>query len=600
MIANYHDKASGPAPVKPLNQVGHGKYSHGLTPKFVSPNHPRTVSPLLLLPFSTLATLSLSLSSWSTTLPPVPDPTPLMILDRLGDFRRDVSTSSEEARHWFDQGMALMLGYNFDGAIASFREATRIDPDFAMAWWGIGYSGGPNQNNPGIDKPKDEWSYAASRRAFELREREQGANRALIEALVVRYNLPLPEDLTEQNKAYLSAMERVMKRFPMDPDVLVWTAEAMICMQPWNYWTLEGKPVGRTPEFRAILERVMRQHPNHPAANHLYIHTMESSPWPELAEPAANRLVTLVPAAGHLVHMPSHIWMQTGRYDDAADCNRRAAALDDAWFEGDPNAGEYRVYMAHNRHFLAWAATMQGRKREALSASRAIMTEVPAPLMEALASFSDGVAASKWHVMVRFGMWSEILQEPSPPEWASVGKAMQHYARGVAYANTGKINEAMQESGSLDKAIAALAGTDRNLGNQPASEVMKIAQHVLRGETAFKAGQREQGLKELRKAVEIEEKIVYAEPAPWMMPARHAYGALLVLDGKHGEAEKIFLRDLEIYPANGWALLGLRDALNGQGRSAEAKHADKAFRLAWASADVMPPAACYCGVAGKR
>jgi tetratricopeptide (TPR) repeat protein len=339
----------------------------------------------------------------------------------------------------------------------------------------------------------------------------------------------------------------------------------------------------------------MRQHPNHPAANHLYIHTMESSPWPELAEPAADRLVNLVPAAGHLVHMPSHIWMQTGRYDDAANCNRRAAALDDAWFEGDPKAGEYRVYMAHNRHFLAWAATMQGRRREALSASRAIETEVPPALMEAFAPFSDGVSASKWHVLVRFGMWQEILKEPGPPEWALVGKGMQHYAKGIAYANTERHEEAAEEIAALDDAVEKLVGKERKLGNQPASEVMKIAQQILRGEAAFKAGRREEGLKELKKAVNIEERIVYAEPAPWMMPARHAYGALLVVDGKYQEAEKVFIRDLEIYPANGWALLGLRDALNGQGREDEAKHAERAFRRAWVSADVMPPAACYCG-----
>jgi tetratricopeptide (TPR) repeat protein len=528
------------------------------------------------------------------SLPPIPDPTPPMILDRLGEYRRDVVTDSEEARRWFNQGMALMLGYNFDGAISSFREATRIDPNFAMAWWGIGYSGGPNQNNPGIDKPKDQWSYAATRKAFELREREKGANKALIEALIHRYTFPVAEDLTAQNEAYLSAMNKVNQEYPLDPDVAVWKAEAMICMQPWNYWTLEGEPVGKTLEFRAILERVMRQHPNHPAANHLYIHTMESSPWPELAEPAADRLVNLVPAAGHLVHMPSHIWMQTGRYDDAANCNRRAAALDDAWFEGDPKAGEYRVYMAHNRHFLAWAATMQGRRREALSASRAIETEVPPALMEAFAPFSDGVSASKWHVLVRFGMWQEILKEPGPPEWALVGKGMQHYAKGIAYANTERHEEAAEEIAALDDAVEKLVGKERKLGNQPASEVMKIAQQILRGEAAFKAGRREEGLKKLKKAVNIEERIVYAEPAPWMMPARHAYGALLVVDGKYQEAEKVFIRDLEIYPANGWALLGLRDALNGQGREDEAKHAERAFRRAWVSADVMPPAACYC------
>ena len=529
------------------------------------------------------------------SLPPIPNPTPPMILDRLGEYRREVVTDSEEARRWFNQGMALMLGYNFDGAISSFREATRIDPNFAMAWWGIGYSGGPNQNNPGIDKPKDQWSYAASQKAFELREREKGANKALIEALVHRYTFPVQEDLTAQNEAYLSAMDKVIEEFPLDPDVAVWKAEAMICMQPWNYWTLEGEPVEKTPEFRAILERVMRHHPNHPAANHLYIHTMESSPWPELAEPAADRLVDLIPAAGHLVHMPSHIWMQTGRYDDAANCNRRAAALDDAWFEGDPNAGEYRVYMVHNRHFLAWAATMQGRRREALSASRAIETEVPPALMEAFASFSDGVSSSKWHVLVRFGMWEEILKEPAPPKWALVGKAMQHYARGVAFANTERHEEAVKEIAALNNAVEGLVGQERNMGNQPASEVMKIAQHVLRGEASFKVGRRDEGLKELKEAVAIEEKLVYAEPVPWMMPARHAYGALLIVDGKYKEAEKIFIRDLEIYPANGWALIGLRDALNGQGRLGEAKHVEKAFRRAWVSADIIPPAACYCG-----
>ena len=293
--------------------------------------------------------------------------------------------------------------------------------------------------------------------------------------------------------------------------------------------------------------------------------------------------------------MPSHIWMQTGRYDDAANCNRRAAALDDAWFEGDPNAGEYRVYMVHNRHFLAWAATMQGRRREALSASRAIETEVPPALMEAFASFSDGVSSSKWHVLVRFGMWEEILKEPAPPKWALVGKAMQHYARGVAFANTERHEEAVKEIAALNNAVEGLVGQERNMGNQPASEVMKIAQHVLRGEASFKAGRRDEGLKELKEAVAIEEKLVYAEPVPWMMPARHAYGALLIVDGKYKEAEKIFIRDLEIYPANGWALIGLRDALNGQGRLGEAKHVEKAFRRAWVSADIIPPAACYCG-----
>ena len=542
----------------------------------------------------TLLTLAAYLPAPAPELPEV-GPPPAMILERLGDHRRAISTDSEEARRWFDQGLALMFGYNFDGAIASFRQATVHDPECAMAWWGIAYSAGPNQNNPAIIPPKDQWSYAAAQRAIELKDNESPANQALIEAIGHRYQYPMPEDLTEQDEAYLAAMMKVHEQFPMDPDISVWTAEAMIVTQPWEYWSLEGEPLNRTPQFRAILEGVMELNPNHPAANHLYIHAMEASPWPELAEPAADRLIDLIPASGHLVHMPSHIWMQTGRYDDAADCNRRAAALDDAWFESDPNAGEYRFYMAHNRHFLAFAATMQGRKREAVAAARAIMEEVPAELMEAMGCFSDGVAACKWHVLTRFGMWDEILTEPEAPEWAAINRCLRHYARGVAYANTGRIEEAREELKAFDKAVTMIPEGEWIMGNQPAVEIMPLGRLVLEGEIEFKAGNRAKGLELLAQAIELEETFKYAEPAPWMMPARHAYGALLIVDGKHKEAEQVYLRDLEIFPANGWALLGLRDALRGQDRHEEAAQIDKAFRQAWKSADVMPPASCYCG-----
>ena len=548
--------------------------------------------------FSTLAVLALAQATTAEPpqLPEVGTP-PAMILDRLGEHRRAINTDSEEARMWFDQGLALMHGYNFDGAIASFRQATVHDPECAMAWWGIAYSAGPNQNNPDIVPPRDQWSYAAAQRALELKDSERGANQALIEAIGHRYNYPMPEDLAEQNLDYLEAIQEAHEKYPMDPDLAAWTAEAMLVTQPWAYWTLDGEPLNRTPEFRAILEDVMRRHPNHPAANHLYIHVMESSPWPEIAEPAADRLIDLIPAAGHLVHMPSHIWMQTGRYDDAADCNRRAAALDDAWFETDPNAGEYRFYMAHNRHFLAFAATMQGRKREAVAAIRAITEEVPPQLMEGMAFISDGVSSAKWHVLTRFGMWEEILAEPTSPEWAKVNIAMRHYARGIAYANTDRIPEAQSELAAFDEAVKNIPTKDWYMGNQEAAEIMPLGRLVLEGEIEFKAGNRHKGLELLTKAVEMEERLVYAEPAPWMMPARHALGALLIVDGQYAAAEKVYLRDLEIFPANGWALLGLRDALRGQGRDEEAEMADDAFRKAWRSADVLPPASCYCGEA---
>ena len=522
---------------------------------------------------------------------------PPMILEKLGNHRRTISTDSEEARRWFDQGLALMFGFNFDGAIASFRQATVHDPNCAMAWWGIAYAAGPNQNNPSMEPPRDDWAYAASQRAYELKEYETGANRALIEAIVTRYNYPTPEDFTDQNFSYLDAMESAHEQFPMDPDVTTWTAEAMMVTQPWEYWSLEGEPLKKTPEFRELLEGVMRIHPNHPAANHLYIHAMEASPWPEIAEPAADRLIDLIPGAGHLVHMPSHIWIQTGRYDDAADCNRRAAALDDAWFETDQNASGYRFYMAHNRHFLAWSAMLQGRRREAISAARAIEVEIPADLLESRGCISDGVTASKWHVLVRFGLWEDILAEPTPPEWAVIGRSIQHYARGVAFANTARDKEAREELSLFDEAVKNIPAEDWWLGGQHAALVMPLARFVLVGEIEFKAGNRKEGLDALAEAVEFETGLVYAEPTPWMMPARHAYGALLIVDGQYKKAEQIYLRDLEVFPANGWALLGLRDALRGQKRFEEAGLTDKAFKLAWKSADVMPPASCYCGSA---
>ncbi|MBC22572.1 MAG: hypothetical protein CMJ32_04465 [Phycisphaerae bacterium] len=549
---------------------------------------------MLMLCAFTVSVLPAMQSAVEPELPTAGDP-PAMIIERLGSHRRAIVTDSEEARQWFNQGLALMYGYNFDGAIDSFLQATEHDPECAMAWWGIAYACGPNQNNPAIVPPKDQWSYAAAQKAMQLKDRETPANQGLIDAIQHRYNYPMPEDLAEQNEAYIEAMVQLQEKFPRDNDIKVWTAEAMMAAQPWEYWTLEGEPLNRTPRFRALLEDAMRVDRNHPAANHLYIHAMESSPWPEIAEPAADRLANLIPASGHLVHMPSHIWMQTGRYDDSAECNRRAAALDDAWFESDTDAGEYRFYMAHNRHFLAFAATMQGRKREAVTSIRSITDEVPPELMEQMGFVSDGVAASKWHVLTRFGMWDEILQEPAPPHWAAVGHCLMHYARGVACANTGRISEARTELQAFDEAVKRIPEGEWLMGNQPAVEIMPLARLVLEGEIEFKAGNRKKGLQLLKQAMEMEETLVYAEPAPWMMPARHAYGALLIVDEQYGAAEQVYVRDLEVFPANGWALLGLRDALRGQERFEEAAQADQAFRQAWRSADVMPPASCYCG-----
>jgi len=527
-------------------------------------------------------------------------PAPPLILESLGEYRRDVVTESDEARRWFDQGYNLMMSFNFNGAIRSFYQATVHDPEFAMAWWGIAYASGPNINVPMIfPGPYAGWCYTASKKAAEFADRESPSNQAIIAALQDRYTWPMPNDLAELNAAYRDAILMAHEKFPIDPDIATLTVESMMLMQPWTYWTAQGEPVERTLQFKGIIEGVLDREPDHPAACHLYVHIMESSQYPEMAEKVADRLLTLIPGAGHMVHMPSHIWMSTGRYADSAACNRNAVALDDAWFEKNGGPTDYYFYGMHNRHFLGYATLMLGRSRECIEVTSAIAEKAPLEIFQLYASFSDNWAASEYHVLVRFGKWEEILKKPMPPEWRYVSRAVLHYARGVAFANTERYEEARAELAKLD-AAAEVIPDDFTMGQNSCDEVIAVGRRVLEGEILFKEGSREEALEKLREAVELEDQLVYAEPPAWPVPARHPYGALLNSAGKFVEAEKVFLKDLEHYPANGWALIGLTNALEGQGRIDEAELTRRAFREAWKDADVKLTSACYCGELGSR
>ncbi|MDC3251684.1 hypothetical protein OAU96_02105 [Planctomycetota bacterium] len=527
-------------------------------------------------------------------------PAPPMILDSLGEYQREVVTDSEEARLWFDQGYNLMLSFNFNGAIRSFYQATIHDPEFAMAWWGIAYSSGPNINVPMImPGPFAGWCYSASKKAAEFADQESLPNQAIIAALQNRYDWPMPEDLTELNGAYRDAILAVHEKFPMDSDIATLSVESMMLMQPWKYWSADGEPQGNTLQFKGIIEQVLNREPNHPAACHLYIHIMESSQSPGLAEKAADRLLNLIPGAGHMVHMPSHIWMSTGRYAESADCNRNAVALDDAWFERNGGPTDYYFYSMHNRHFLGYSTLMLGRSHECIEVTSAIAKNAPPQLFQQFASFSDNWAASEYHVLVRFGKWEAILKKPMPEEWRYVSRAVLHYARGVAYANTERFEEARAELKKFNEATKEIP-EDFTMGDNPCDEVLAVGRGVLEGEILFKEGSHEEALVKLQQAVELEDQLVYAEPPSWPVPARHPYGALLNTAGQFAEAEKVFLKDLEHYPANGWALIGLTNALEGQGRSDEADLTRRAFQTAWKHADVFPTSACYCGEIGSQ
>lgn len=513
-------------------------------------------------------------------------------------YSRKVTTSSDEAQRWFDQGIQLLYGFNHDEAIRSFEKAAELDPKCAMAWWGSAYARGLHINNPEMGEEQSKRAYEAAQEALAALEdgEELRVERALVRAVARRYAWPAPEDRRPLDEAYAAAMERVWHRFPDDPDVGALFAESLMNLQPWDLWTAAGAPKGRALEIVAVLERTLARAPNHPGANHFYIHAIEASPWPERGTAAADRLGSLVPGSGHLVHMPSHIYIRTGRYADAAESNERAIKADEAYFAVAPKPDFYSLYFVHNVHFLAYASMMEGRYQAALGAARKLERQIPPDFLKNYVKIADGFMPTTLHVMIRFGKWEEILNEPEPPEGRLLSRAERHFARAVALAAFGRTAEARKEIERLDS-VAAQLDDEWMMGNNSAKEILAIARKMAEGETLFREGKREEAFQRLREAVALEENLVYDEPPGWMQPVRHALGALLIADGRNAEAEAVYRADLARHPKNAWSLLGLRQALERQGKTAEAESLAPEVERAWARADVSPPASCYCGVA---
>lgn len=518
---------------------------------------------------------------------------PARMYDGYSGYTRKVTTASPDAQVWFNQGMQLLYGFNHDEAIRSFRKAAEIDPGCAMAWWGVAYAHGMHINNPVMGEEQSRLAYEASKEAQARLDDETAVERALVDAVSTRYAWPLPADRQHLDQAYAGAMEGVYKAFPSDADVGALYAESLMDLQPWDLWTHAGEPKGRTLEIVQVLESTMALAPDHPGANHFYIHAIEASPWPEKGTPAADRLGSLVPGSGHLVHMPSHIYIRTGRYADAADSNVRAIEADEAYFANAPAPDFYSLYYMHNTHFLAYAAMMEGRRDVALAAARKIETNILESFLKERANIADGFMPTTLQVMVRFGMWNEILAEPAPPSWRKVSRMEHHFARTVALANLDRTSEARTELKRLDRAAKALDDT-WFMGNNPATAVAAIATEMATGEVLYREGKREEAFAHLRKAVELELAMTYDEPPGWMLPVRHALGALLLADGRLAEAEQVYREDLARHPNNGWSLLGLRQSLNAQGKPTEPEQLDQRFEAAWARADVTPHASCYC------
>lgn len=524
------------------------------------------------------------------TSSPAPEPQPLY--EGLGNNGRAVSTDVERAQAYFDQGLALSWGFNHDEALRSFEESARLDPECAMAVWGQAYVLGPNLNRPMDDEEVARKAHEAAQRALAMADGATEVERALIEALAVRYEDPLPEDRTDLDIAYADAMREVRDRFPDDPLVGTLFADALMNINlDWRAWGTDEERGEYTPEVVATLERVLAIAPEHAGAHHFYIHAVEGSDRPDRALPSAQRLGALMPAAGHMVHMPSHIYIRLGMYDEAVTSNARAVVQDDRFFAEAPRSGIYHLYRAHNHHFLSWAAMFRGSRADAMETARAMVAKLPD-------SYEDypGIDTYRFvpmHVMMRFGEWEAMLAEPAPDEEHVITTALWHHARAVAFANTDRFDDARREADLFEQAAAEIPD-DVTVRRARIDTLLEAADRMMWGEILFREGDHEAGLAALREGVEIEDTLPYAEPPGWMQPIRHSLGALLLEAGEVEEAEQVYRVDLDRHAGNVWSLHGLAECLRKTGRVDEAEEIEARFEEVSKKADVKIESSCFC------
>lgn len=506
------------------------------------------------------------------------------LFEGLGRLNHRVTTHVPLAQRYFDQGLRLIYGFNHDEATRSFRAAEAADPNCAMAPWGIALALGPNYNLE-VDAERQQAAYEAIQRAKMLAAGVSAHERAYIDALAERFSADPQADRKTLDQNYAKAMRKVAARFRNDDDAAVLFAAAAMELRPWELWTHEGAPQPGTEEIVATLERVLAVNPNHPGANHLYIHAVEASAHPERAIPAADRLAALMPKAGHLVHMPSHIYYRIGRYRDAAESNVKAVAVDQAYIQQFKPQGVYpAMYFPHNVHFLWSALSMEGQSAAALKAASRFGELVPEAMILEMPMI-EGFAPTEMFALVRFGKWDDVLAKPAPPAELPYALGMSHYARGVALAALHKFEEAKQEQAALEK-IQQEMPEDRLLMRHSAKKLLALAGHLVQARIALEQQQFDAAVAEYRAAVELQDALAYDEPPAWHYPVRHSLGAALLAAGQAAEAERVYREDLHDYPHNGWSLFGLAGSLDVQGRPADAAAAREQFKRAWKHADV--------------
>lgn len=510
------------------------------------------------------------------------------LFEGLGNHHHPITTSALQAQAYFDQGLRLTYAFNHEEAIRSYEYALELDPGCAMCWWGIAFAAGPNINAT-MDSVGGALAWDAIQYAVALAPDASEEEGAYIDALAERYGPDVLAARAARDSAYASAMSGVAERLPGDDDAQVLYADALMNLAPWNYWNDDATPRAGTEELLSALERVVERSPEHAGACHFYIHAVEKVD-AERAVPCAERLPDLMPSAGHIVHMPGHIFIRVGRYMDAVEHNHAATHADELYIDAESPRGMYPLaYYPHNYDFLAFAAAMAGRRTEALAAARGGAAPVDREMMEVpeLGGLQNYILLPL-RMMSRFGMWDEILVEPVPDTDQDFVAGFFHYARGMALLRTGRAAEATAELEMLRARVESPGIQPYAIWWNPASQILTLGALALEAELLHAAGEQERTVALLERAVALEDGLTYDEPPPWSIPSRQVLGRIHFERGRFAEAESVFRADLATYPENGWSLYGLAQALAAQGEAAEAATVMSRYERAWSTADVEP------------
>lgn len=510
----------------------------------------------------------------------------------LGRHHYGIKTSSASAQDFFNQGLRLIYGFNHWEALQSFREVVRQDARCGMGYWGVALAYGPNLNdvNP---TDRERLAFEAIQKAIDNLSNVSSVEADLINAMARRYDGKAHTNRDSLNKAYAEAMLLLAKKYPDNPEVLTLTADALMNTMPWNYWEKDGSAKPETQQAKDILERVIKLDPEHPGAHHLYIHLVEASNSPEAALASAKFLEDAMPASGHLVHMPSHIYIRTGQYEKSIYQNQRAVVADEEYLSLSDNRGIYRIgYYPHNIDFIAFSAYMDGRSELGLQTALKLAYK-GSVISQSNLAFAQYLMVEPLHAFVRFGRWRDILSQPDADEQFLYARSITHFAKGVAFVRLGNITQARHHLKRFDSLYQTNSLTSFYFALNPAQDIITVPRYILEGEILIAEGHVAEGIMKLREAVEAEDKLRYNEPPDWKIPARHFLGAALLDAGKANDAETVFMEDLTRHRENGWALKGLHLSYQKQGKRSLADATRKRFEKAWKNADVVLPSSRF-------